>query len=206
MRRPRGTAAGAAPGWPMYIVRGCAAAAAADGAGAPMRVPQAPQNAKPGVTERPHEGQVTPSGAAAGPDMWPLACEATAPTGDNTGGDGVGLDARLGSTPAAVMLPTLLDEDGPDIAGDGVTTTATDGGSGLLLGGGVSGIGILGESFQGMPPFGLAGCGVVDETSSPGSGGRTVRAVSMGSGSRVGRGSGFAAAPFSSLPQPRQNL
>jgi hypothetical protein len=74
--------------------------------------------------------------------------------------------------------------------------------------------GIFGESFQGIPPLGLAdvpGGGVFGiEENPPGrgpSGGNKVRAVSSGIGSRdtAGFASGLDVALIS-LPQPRQNL
>ena len=123
-----------------------------------MRVPQAPQKAKPGGTGRPQFGQLEPSGAATG-------------AGD------------AANEPAATPPPA----DDP-----GATTE-----------------GIFGESFQGIPLFGLAagkgvvapaggvsaaagltatGAGVgspaIAEARGAGSGGRIVRAVSTGSGSR----------------------
>jgi hypothetical protein len=74
MMRPRGTAA--ALGFDMYIVRGGALPpAAAAGAGAPMRVPHAPQNAKPGVTMRPQFGHAEPS-TVLGPEEFAAAVPA----------------------------------------------------------------------------------------------------------------------------------
>src|SRR5438105_7706887 len=82
-----------------------------------------------------------------------------------------------------------------------------------------TGAGILGESFQGMPPLGLAA--PVELRSSPAltvaaipagkpaiaAGGRTVRAVSSDpSLPRPALGEGAAAGRASSFPQPRQNL
>jgi len=76
--------------------------------------------------------------------------------------------------------------------------------------------GILGESPQGMPPFGLGARRLASAWSSPaadvdvdvGAGGSTVRAISRGEGV-VPAGLGvLAAAPAASSlpPQPRQNL
>ena len=85
-----------------------------------------------------------------------------------------------------------------------------------------TGAGILGESFQGIPPFGLGAAAPAELRSSPaltvaaiaagrpppiGAGGRTVRAVSMGpSFPRPALGAGAGAGRASSFPQPRQNL
>jgi hypothetical protein len=85
------------------------------------------------------------------------------------------------------------------------------------------GAGIFGESFQGMPPRGLAPAGegvrsspataeaggpggsIVRAVSSDGSGAAGVFAAGMGAG--TGAVGAAAAAGFtSSLPQPRQNL
>ena len=97
----------------------------------------------------------------------------------------------------------------------------------MATGGGVSGAGIFGESFHGIPLRAFAAPGAVCDPAGSlggGSGGKAVRAVSRGSGSRatgggsgIGIGAGFtgsgagafdagAAAPLSSLPHPRQNL
>ena len=66
MSRPRGTAAGAAAAAvpAMNIVRGWPMGALAPEAAEPMRVPQAPQNAKPAWTMRPQLGHgISPAGA-----------------------------------------------------------------------------------------------------------------------------------------------
>jgi len=87
-----------------------------------------------------------------------------------------------------------------------------------------TGAGIFGESFHGMPPFGLAAAPAALRNSPAltvaamaagnppiGAGGRTVRAVSsgpsfVGTGARPPPGEGAGAGRASSFPQPRQNL
>jgi hypothetical protein len=84
-----------------------------------------------------------------------------------------------------------------------------------------TGAGIFGESFQGIPPFGLGAVVPAELRSSPaltvaaiaagmppmGGGGRTVRAVSSGpSFPRPVLEAGAGAGRASSFPQPRQNL
>ena len=121
--------------------------------------------------------------------------------------------------------------EGPVVERGGVQSLVVPdsviGGADIAMGGGVSapsvpeiiappplcgpGVGILGESFQGIPPLGRED--VDSDGSGVGSlpalapwvfrsGGSIVRAVSIGAGSRV---AGFAAGLIS-LPQPRQNL
>jgi len=190
--RPRGT--GAAAGADMYIVRGDGAAAAA----AFMRVPQAPQKANPGGTMRPQFGHGVPSTAA--------GAEAT------TAGDGVGTGAGCAwgvpdTGRGAAQLPASVD---PGVSGGGVAAPRMPEATPPPL---LGVMGIFGESFQGMPPLDLPGAGGLRVGSGVGSlprlptagfasGGRIVRAVSSGAGSRV---AGFGAGLIS-LPQPRQNL
>jgi hypothetical protein len=177
----------------MYIVRGEGAAAATF-----IRVPQAPQNANPGDTMRPQFGHTVPSTAA--------GAEAT------TAGDGVGAEAGcacgvVGIGRGAAQFPGSVD---PGVSGGGVTAPSMpDATPPPLLGV----MGIFGESFQGIPPLALPAAGGLKVGSGVGSlprlpetgfasGGRMVRAVSSGAGSRVaGLGAGLI-----SLPQPRQNL
>jgi hypothetical protein len=198
-------------------------------AGAPalgMRVPQAPQKAKPVGTPRPQFGQVVPSGATCtegggttaageaavevrgeGPGVKFPACEGRGVgccvDGETAAGatDGTPEVGRAAHVPATEEVPP------DDIAtGAGVGSSA---GAPENAPFGCSGAGIFGESPQGIPPFGLAvaieGSGVGSVASIPAwdlrSGGRMVRAVSRGAGSRAG-----LAAALISFPQPRQNL
>src|SRR5262245_62131342 len=98
--------------------------------------------------------------------------------------------------PAAVVEPIdgvtgagwLAGGGANGVAGADGAATAGEGESPAKLGAGI-GAGIFGESFQGIPLRGLPepGAGVAARAgASWASGGRTVRAVSMGSGSRVG--------------------
>jgi len=59
----------------MYVVRGGALPGAACAGGAAIRVPHAPQNAKPGITMRPQVGQAVPS-TVVGPDEFATAAPA----------------------------------------------------------------------------------------------------------------------------------
>jgi hypothetical protein len=182
-----------------------------------MRVPHEPQKANPGFTGRPQLGQMMPSGGdiVAGGltpanDAGELAGRGVGVRGPTSGAAAAtgALAARLGRVPAAVMVPALTVEVGAGPADAGIELAAAPPiPAGMAPGVGVSGAGILGESFQGMPPRGFnPGWDGGLLPISAGSGGNTVRAVSSGSGSRAeGRGSGFAA-PLSSLPHPRQNL
>jgi len=69
----------------MYVVRvGALPAAVADCAGAPIRVPQAPQNANPGVTMRPQVGHAVPS-TVGGLAAFPAAVPAAAGRDDQAG-------------------------------------------------------------------------------------------------------------------------
>ena len=177
-----------------------------------MRVPQAPQKAKPGGTGRPQFGQLEPSGAATGAGA--TAGAVAAPTDDERAPNqpaATSVDAAGMATGAGVGDAANEPAATPPPADDPGATTE----------------GIFGESFQGIPLFGLAagkgvvapaggvsaaagltatGAGVgspaIAEARGAGSGGRIVRAVSTGSGSRE---AAFGAA-FISFPQPRQNL
>jgi hypothetical protein len=172
--------------------------------GAPdIRVPHAPQNAKPGVTIRPQLGQVCPS-----MDVWGVCW----PADDAAVAVAVAADSRTGARSAAVVGGAATDGGGvkdpmtpeavaPPFCNDGAAAVDA---------------GIFGESFQGIPPFCRGMLDAVDPPSVGGgvgslpapcpiavlSGGSMVRAVSSGAGSRAGAlGAGLI-----SLPQPRQNL
>jgi len=163
-----------------------------------MRVPQAPQNANPGDTMRPQFGQTVPSTDA--------AAEATT-AGEGVGTE-VGCDCGAGDTGrGAAQFPWSVV---PGVKGGGVTEPSMPEATPPPL---VGVMGILGESFQGIPPLPLPAAGGLNVGRGVGSlprlagagfvsGGWMVRAVSSGAGSRL---AGFGAALIS-LPQPRQNL
>jgi hypothetical protein len=207
----------------MKTVRGGTAAAAA--AAAPdgwreIRVPQAPQKAKPGCTILPQLGQmISPTGpVVTGPGVGPV--------GETAAAAPVGRPAATGGGVTSDEGPPLL--PAPEVTrGPGVAPA--DSGFGGSWKDGI-GAGIFGESPQGMPPRGLAAVGDAVRSSpatadAGGPGGRIVRAVSSGDGSGgaagadvatgtgveaaagdAAAGAGAAAGFTSSLPQPRQNL
>jgi len=194
MIRPRGTTAAA--GAAMYIVRAAVAADAA-AAGAPMRVPQAPQKANPAVTIRPQLGHGVPGAPVA-------SCGCAEP---ETASGVAGADDELVVRGAGGQPPPAVTPD-EETTGGGVDVPMVPEATAPPLCWGLTGI--FGESFHGIPPLGF---GVVSTGSGVGSlpklpvcatlsGGRMVRAVSSGAGSLA---AGLAAALIS-LPQPRQNL
>jgi hypothetical protein len=175
----------------MYMVRGWPTGADGPDEARAMRAPHEPQKAKLACTVFPQVGHgISPAGA-----------------GPPTGGDGRGVTvgaATVLAKPAPNIAPTV--EPGAVRPG-GPARSAGAGGAASGLGGiwnepgAANGVGILGESFQGMPLFGRAAAGGVTDRSSPaaaalpmlppppGGGGRTVRAVSRFSPSSTG-GSG----------------
>ena len=195
--RPRGT--GAAPGAAAFAARWGLLVAPAPA----MRVPQAPQNANPGATIRPQVGQGVPSAEE------PREVDAPVAAGGR-------VDQAAGSTAAALtgggVGPPPRNPDADALA---AAVPAADAPPFCKVGAAI-GVGILGESFHGMPPFCLDAAGTGATTVAGNgvgslpckcpcdvrSGGTIVRAVSSGAGSRAADlGAGLI-----SLPQPRQNL
>ena len=213
MIRPRGTGVAAGFGAAMDMVFCPPAAPLPVAPGITIRVPQAPQNANPGFTGRPQLGQAETNagvgwGAAspivpafAGVERDPATARDCAQGAGGTSFtvvSGAARPAGADVTGGSVVAPT-----DPEAAG--VTARAARAGTDA---------GILGESFQGIPPFGFAaavGGGVFAveeklEGRAAGSGGSMVRAVSSGNGSReTGFGSALRATLIS-FPQPKQNL
>src|ERR1700712_5565559 len=148
MIRPRGTAA--ALGADMYIVR-CAEAAVADApaAGPIIRVPHAPQNANPVVTVRPQLGQTVPSPVveAGGTIAAAGGCIGVDEVVDRGG-------AAHAPAPGSVIAEEVSTGGGVEAPSgrDAIPPPLCWGARG------VEGVteGILGESFQGIPPLGFA--------------------------------------------------
>lgn len=182
-----------------------------------MRVPHEPQKAKPGAIKRPQLGQEEALGPAADgavPDAdmpeticpdWTLGTEEAVHPPDPRG-----WDHGAGGASVAVVSGAVRSGDIP--TGGGVGPPLNPGpGVGAVV---IRPTGIFGESFQGIPPLGLAvgvGSGVFAMDENPTAAGARSRGngVLAGSTTDVSGANGLESslgAALISFPQPRQNL